>query len=618
LGRVPALIVEVLAANVAFVAVALTLGEFVLRLLEAAVGGSPRAPSLSRLGTTVLAGFGTIALAGIVLAAVHLFRWQAFVVCGTAIVVLGRRALVEYGRWGSRFVARLPRAGAFVIVAAAVAVIVFAVQWLAALAPPVAYDELAYHLPEAHALADTHTLHLTLGSNRTGTGLYGNLPTLAETLYGIALTIRGAALVHVLHLTMLAAFVLLTAGFVRTLWGTRAAALAVIGLSLYPELVQNAITGYVDAAATAFEAGGAFLLVLWAVRGDRRDAAAGTLLLGFAAGVKYTTLPTLLMAGALVAVLSFRQRTWRLPLTLGAIALVAAGYWYGKNLVRFGNPLYPFAFGHPGITDALYKGWLQSIHQFGHRSARAFVDTPAVFASTPSIAAFLAFVLAPFSLLARGSRKAAALLLVYVLAYTTYWYWYGSSQTRFLTSAVAVAIVLGAAALGAARSRLALVGVIAVALAACVAQEARGRTFNTNVRGALSTWLDSSQARYALGLESTSAYLHHHFSCQVDAVDVLARRRLRGAVALWYLAPTMVYPRDNRVAPIHVDGATPASVREELRRQGFRYAFTQGSPVSQLSPYPVVQQVLSESRPFWRLRDCTLYRLALGSRTAPG
>jgi hypothetical protein len=618
LTRVPTLIVEVLAANVAFVGVAVALGECVIRLVEAAVGGSRRPPSLTRLGTALLAGFGTCAVASIILAAVHLFRWQAFTVCGLAVVVLGRRVLAGYARASIRFASRLPSAGVLVGVATVVALIVLGAQWLAALAPPVAYDELAYHLPEAHALADTHALHLTLGSDRTGTGLYGNLPTLTETIYGIALTIRGAALVHVLHLSMLAAFVLLAAGVARTLWGGRAAALGVIGITLYPELVGNAITGYIDAAATAFEAGGALLVVLWAVRGKRGDAASGALLLGFAAGVKYTTLPTILMAGALVAVLSFRQRTWRLPLTLTAIALVACGYWYGKNLVRFGNPLYPFAFGHPGITDALYRGWLQSIHQFGERSISAFLNTPARFASTGSILSFLAFVFAPFALVARGSRQAAGLLLTYIVLYTTYWYWYGSSQTRFLTSAVVIAIVLAGAAVGAAPSRPTLVVVLAIGLVACLGQEARSHSFNTNVRGAVSAWLDSSQARYALGLQSTSAYLRHYFSCQVDAVDVLAKRRLRGAVALWYLAPTMVYPRFNRVGPIHVDGATPESVREELRRQGFRYAFTQGSAVSQLSPYPAVQKVLSESRPFWRQEDCTLYRLALGSHTARG
>jgi hypothetical protein len=613
--RVPALIVEVLATNAAFVTVALALGEAVLRLLEDLVGRLPRAPSLTRLGTAILAGFGTIAMAGIVLASIHMFRWEAFVVCGGVIIVLGWRTLVDYGRWSKRFLAGLPRAGVFVILGAAVAVIVFGAQWLAALAPPVAYDELAYHLPEAHVLADTHTLHLTLGSNRTGTGIYGNLPTLAETLYGVALTIRGAALVHVLHLSMLAAFVLLMAGVVRTLWGVRAAALAAAGIALYPELVGEAITGYIDAAGTAFEVGGALLLILWAVRGERGNAAAGSLLLGFAAAIKYTTLPTLLMAGVLVAVLSLRRRTWRFPLTLAGIVLVACGYWYGKNLVRFGNPLYPFAFGHPGITDALYQGWLTSIHHFGARTwtrtMSGFLDVPSDFDQTASVVPFAAFAAAPFSLAARGSRRGAALLIGYALAYTTYWYWLGSNQTRFLMPAIVVTIVLAAVAFGAARSALWVGAVALAALALAFSDHERHHSFGFDLRGTVATWLDTSQARYALGFETTSVYLHHWFGCQVDAVDFLARRRLSGAVALWYLAPTMDFPRDNRVAPIHVDGATAASVRYALRQQGVRYALTNGNALEKLSPYPAVKKVLSESRPFWRYQGCTLYRLAL-------
>jgi hypothetical protein len=612
---VPALIVEVLAANVAFVVVGLALGEVVVRLAEVAVGGSRRPPSLTRLGTALLAGFGTCALAGIVLGACHLFRWQAFAVCSLVVVVLGRHVLAEYARASTRFVSRLPSAGAVVSAAVLVAVVVLGAHWLAALAPSVAYDELAYHLPEARMLAETHALHLTLASNRTGTGLYGNLPTLAETLYGVALTLRGAALVHVLHLSVLAAFVLLAAGVTRMLWGTRAAALAVIGISLYPELIGNAITGYIDAAGTAFEVGGVLLLVLWAVRGERGDAAAGALLLGFAAGVKYTSLPTLSVAVALVAVLSFRQRILRLPLTLAGIVLVACGYWYGKNLVRFGNPLYPFAFGHPGITDALYQGWLASIHHFGSpkwpRTLTGFLDTPSHFDQTASVAPFGAFAAAPFSLAARGSRRAAAFLIAYALAYATYWYWLGSSQTRFLMSAIVVAIILAAVAVGAARGPLWIGAVAVAALALAYSDHDRHHSFGFDVRGMAATWLDTSQARYALGFESASQYLHRYFGCQVDAVDLLARHRLRGGVALWYLAPTMVYPRANRVAPIHVDGATAASVRFELRRQDLRYALTQGNTLRQLSPYPAVQRVLSESQPLWRYQACTLYRLAL-------
>lgn len=601
----PGLVAEALCANAAFAAVALALGEEILRRVEAAVGASSGKPSLRRLGAALLAGFGASACAGIVLAAVGLFRWEAFAVCGLAVVALGRRRLAAYGRAGARFLGRTPRAGPVVLGASLVAAVVGVSQWLAALAPPEATDELAYHLPEARTLADGHTLHLMLGTDR----IYGNLPTLAETLYGEALAIQGTALVHALHLSILVAFMLLAAGVVRTLWGARAAALATAGIALYSDLLYNATTGYVDAAATSFEAGGVLLLALWLVRGDDAAAGAGALLLGFAAGVKYTALASVLLAAILAAAVVRRRRSRRLALALPALALAGCAYWYGKNLVRFGNPVFPFAFGHPGVSDATYRYFVGSVEAFGPRTLTRFLWVPTRFASDASATAFLGFALAPLAPVARGPWRAAALLLAYVAAYTTYWFWLGSHQLRFLSSAVVVAIVLAAVAVGAARGAagLAAATVLAAALAGVAQLHTQG--FNLHVRGAVAAWLDSSKARYALGLETRSAYLHRYFGCQVDAVETLAARRLAGAVALWDLDPPPDYPRRNRLEPMNVTATTPAGVRAELRARGVRFALAQGRPVTELSSNPAARSVLAAARPFWRLGDCTLYRL---------
>jgi hypothetical protein len=606
---VPALIVEVLAANLAFAAVALAIGEPTLRLVEAAVGARSGKPSLQRLGAALLAGFGSFALAGVVLAAMHLFRWQAFAICGAAAVAASRHHIEAYTRSGAAFLARARRADGLVLGATAVAIVVGAAQWLASLAPPEATDELAYHLPEARTLADTHTLHFMLGSDR----IYGNLPTLAETLYGEALTVRGTSLVHALHLSLVVAFVLLAGGVVRDLWGSRCAALATAGIALYPDLLGNSVTGYVDAGATSFEAGSVLLFVAWVVRRRAADAAAAALLLGFALGVKYTALPTAALAALLVGAVAVRGRRWRLASALAAITLTACGYWYGKSLVRFGNPVFPFAFGHPGVTDATYAYFVSTVHAFGPRTMHAFAAIPSRFASDASATAYLGLVFAPLALLARGPWRAAALLLVYVAAYTTYWFWLGSHQTRFLMSAVVIAIVLGAVAAGAARGVAGLALVATVAAASVAFAHLHGRHFDRDVRGAISTWLDTTKSRYALGLESRSAYLHHYFGCQVDAVDFLARRHLEGAVGLWELAPPPDYPRHNRLEPLHVTATTPAAVRVQLREEGFEFLLGSGSSAAGLSSNPAARPILAAARPFWHEGDCTLFNLELGA-----
>ncbi|HSX21932.1 MAG TPA: hypothetical protein VLE97_04060 [Gaiellaceae bacterium] len=592
----PLLILESLAANIGFVVVALALGEPVLRLAERVIGAETRPPSLIRFGTALLVGFGACAYAGVVLGAVHLFRWQAFVVVGVLAVVFARSILVGYAR-----AFRWPRSDVVILLASAIGLVVAVAQWLAALAPSEATDELAYHLPEAHTLADGHVLHLALGTDR----IFGNLPTLVETLYGEALTIRGTALAHLLHLSILFAFVLLAVGVVRALWGGRAAALAGAGILLYSDLLYNATTAYVDAAEASFEAGAVLLLVLWFVRRDPAHAAGGALLVGLALSVKYNAL----VVAALGALLIASAKDRRLFIGLCGIVVVTCGYWYGKNLVQFGNPIYPLVFGHPGVSDATYSYFVRNIHSFGPRTLLNFVEIPTRFAGDANITALLGFAIAPLALFARGPRRAAVLLLVYVVVYATYWFWVATHQTRFLYAAVVITIVLAAAALGAVRGVAGLAAATVLALALGIGAQHKTNAFNLHLRSAADSVLDTPKARYTLGLESRSAYLHRYFGCQVDAVNELAARGLRGAVALWDLSPNPGYPRANELEPIKVTAATTAGVRAQLHGRGIRFALTQGMPVEQLSSNPAARPILRAAKRFWHTGDCTLYRL---------
>jgi hypothetical protein len=597
------LIVEVLAANVAFAAVALGLGDAVLAGAERWTRVERRPPSLERAGVAVLVGFGACAYVGLLLAAVGLFRVEAFAVCGAATFVLSRRRLAAYLR-GAGAVTRARR-DPIVLACLAGAVVVAGAQWLAALAPPEATDELAYHLPEARTLADGHVLRLMLGHDH----IYGNLPALVETLYGEALTVRGTALAHVLHLSLLFAFLLVTAGVVRRLWGSRSAALAVLGVLLYGDLTYNATTAYVDAAASAFEVGAVLFAAAWLAERHDGDAVAAVLLAGLALAVKYTSVVSAAAVVLVVAVPLFHGRRYAQLGRLAALGLAGCVYWYGKNLVRFGNPVFPFALGHPGVSDATYRYFVQTAQDFGHRTATGFARIPLRFASDASATVFLGFALSPFALAARGPRRAAAFLLAYVVAYSACWYWLESSQTRFLMSAALAATVLGAVALGAARGARGLVVVSAASIALIAAAQLDTNGFNLHVRDAARSWLGTQKAAYAVGLESTHHYLERYFGCQVDAVDTLAAKRLAGNVALWDLSPPPDYPRRNRLEPMNVTATTPAGVAAQLRARGIRFALAQGQPVEELSTNPAARPLLRRAVPFWRRGDCTLYRL---------
>ncbi|HEY8316278.1 MAG TPA: hypothetical protein VIG35_05385 [Gaiellaceae bacterium] len=599
------LILGELVANVSVVLVALAVGELVLRPCTSLVGARTQPPSIQRLGAAMLAGLGTCGLVGIPLAAMHLFRWEAFAVGGVVAVGLARAQLSPYARRLAGVPRRLRTAGPLVLACTGIAVIVGVANWLAALAPPVQDDELRYHLAEARSLAYTHSLHLALGHDQ----IYGNLPTLLETLYGEALTIDGVPLTHLVHLTLAASLIVLAAGVAKRLWGVRAAGLTVAALALYAEFIDISITGLIDSGEAAFEAGAVLLLALWAVEREDELAVGAALLIGYALATKYTALPMAALAAILVATICIRERAWRLATGLAGIAVVGCAYWYGKNLIRFGNPVYPLFLGHPHVSASDYDRFLRLVHAFGPRKMSAFLLVPSRFSNYANATAGLGMVIAPLALLARGSRRASALLLTYAAFYTTYWFWLGTHQTRFLMSAVVVTIVLASGAIGAARGPLGVLAVVVVAGTFVVGSRVHLQLFRTAPDTAVRSWLSTDKSGYALGIESTSAFLHHFFGCQVDAVAELDRRRLTGTVGLYELAPPLDFPRHNAVVPLRLDATTPAGVRAELAGDGFRFLLSPGRSPLGLSSNPAAKPVLAAAQPFWHRGGCWLLRL---------
>jgi hypothetical protein len=537
---------------------------------------------------------------------VRLFTPAALAVAAAAALVLGRGTLAAYARWGHAGLATPRGRDRLALGGSVLALAMLAGQWLAALAPPEGYDEIAYHLPEARTLAATHALPLTLGTDR----IYGNLPGLMETLYGEALAIKGPELAHALHLSVLAGFLLLAGATVRSLWGARAGVLAVVLLLVDHNLLYNATTAYVDAAAVSFEVGAVLCVVLWLVHGERRDVAAAALLLGFALSVKYTTLATGALLAVPVAVRLVRGRELALAGRLAAVAGATAGFWYLKNLVRFGNPVYPLYLGHEGIPADTYRYFLGRVEQFGPRTARGFVRVPWRFAQLADLPSFLALQLAPLALLVRRARTASALLLGYAVAYALYWYWFGSHQVRFLEPAVVVALLLVAVAVaaGGARTRIALV---LLAVAAVGLAQARTHGFSASQAPAVvRSWFGDPKARFALGLDSRATYFRRYFGCEVDALRFLDARGERGAVGV-LVGDRGGYYTD-RFVPLASTARTPAAAARELRAAEIRFLLARGGArPAALSTNPPLRTVLAhEARPLWQSDDCALFRLS--------
>jgi hypothetical protein len=597
---VPGLILRTLGELVAFAACAFAVGSLLVtglaRLARVSVDATP---SVRGAALRVLAGFGGVGYAAVVLALVHALRWWVLMLLGAAMLLAARRDLRAYAK-----ALRRPERDRVALTGFALAGAMAIGELLAALAPPEAYDELAYHLPVARAIGSSHAAHQLLHAS----DIYGNLPSLGESLYAAALAIDGIALAHAVHLAVFLAFVALAAAIVRERCGARWGSLAAIALLAYPHLTYNATTAYVDAAATAFELGGLLLVLRWVARDDPLDLLSASLLLGLALSVKYTSLFTVAFSGLVVAVTVVRRRgDPRLLATSGLVVVLTCAFWYAKNLIRFGNPVWPFYLGHRNIDAHTYTVFVNGVHAFGPRTLHAFVEVPWRLAGDASVVPFLALSLVALALFARPARPLAA----FSVAFATYWFWIATHQVRFLLTGVAASILAVTIALATGgRSLRTAFGV--AALVAIVVVQTHLHPFSiAAARGALAAQAGSPKAKYALGLESRSAFLRRYFGCEADAVAFLDAHPALSPALMRQTALEPWFGRTVHFGKLPLDAGTRARAARALVDGGFKAALVRASEsgtfATDKDASVVVQRRL---RRIWHEGDCTIYRVA--------
>lgn len=204
---------------------------------------------------------------------------------------------------------------------------------VSALAPPVGWDALAYHLaiPKIY-LRQGKVLELPWL-------LHSHWPHLMELLYTLPMSLgreTGAAL---LHGSLCAALVLTVLRLGRAEGGGSAGWAAAALLSAQPVLLEVAAEPHADGAVTLFHLLACVLLWRWSKAGGRGLLAAAGLCSGLAAACK---LQGLALTGALLLWLLWdKQRRKGAPAFLLWAALPAAP-WYLKTWLFAGNPLWPF------------------------------------------------------------------------------------------------------------------------------------------------------------------------------------------------------------------------------------------------------------------------------------
>lgn len=310
---------------------------------------------------------GTVGIAGILLQSLAPAVLLAVAGAWLAVALIGarlHRAPVRWRERSARGVAALLSALAEPPVAIAAGLIVVTLAWRAFLAfrlPLVDYDGWSYHM----VIVDVWFQHsaLTLVPHRPWTAGYPSVQELVTT-WLVAFT-GTDSLAGLTSLVPIPAAIATTAGLARSFGANRSwALLAGLLFGMTPALVVLTGTSYVDAASITVVTA-TWWLGLRVIRGERDRSAA--LLLGIAGGLAAGTkganvllvAPILAVAGLVIARDLFVRRAGGDPpaVVIGRLAVLVVPFlllgasWYIKNLVAYGNPMYPFRFGPlPGVT----------------------------------------------------------------------------------------------------------------------------------------------------------------------------------------------------------------------------------------------------------------------------
>jgi hypothetical protein len=298
-----------------------------------------------------------------------------------------------------------------------------AIAWSAWLLrhPALGHDMILYHVPEALTwIQNGHPGSIEPIVDALPVGAY---PLTHEVLlsWGMGIS-RGFAFVSLLSIALTALLATATWSGLRRLGvGRTASTLAAAALVLLPATIASQSGGgSLDPAATAWLCACAALCA-GAWRGRVALVCPAVTAAGLAAGTKTTALPlALVLVGTPLFAFRRSLRSVIRPLAAAtAAALIVGGYWYARDLVLHGSPLWPFKAApwgdpRPALYDAADVTFLERPGRTLSRLGDYYVHH---FAG--GIALLVGAFVAPLLAWRREVIAAAAVTLVSLLLWAT-------------------------------------------------------------------------------------------------------------------------------------------------------------------------------------------------------
>lgn len=247
------------------------------------------------------------------------------------------------------------------------------------LLPPSGWDECSYHLPGVQRLLETgkDTFYPDI--------IFCNTPRNAEMLFLWPASWSNLSASRFVNFFAFIMAIISTARLGALFFSPKVGWLGAAVLAAVGHLQWTSTHAYVDTWVMFFILAGVLSLAEGFKEGNTKKIVLAGVMMGGAAGTKFTALPAIITLVISLAILwvGIRKHTKTIPWKFLVIALLAAivvaGPWYIRNYLWFGNPVFPF-------LDSLFpagKGF------FGAYSNELTYDPGNIFASL-SISHYLA------------------------------------------------------------------------------------------------------------------------------------------------------------------------------------------------------------------------------------
>jgi hypothetical protein len=539
---------------------------------------------VEQIGAGLLIGIGIVAYASLIVGFAGFFKKETLLIIIIGSLLISSKQILPLAKSLISHLKNLVQEYKHNLVALAaivLCIITLGSLYLTAMQPPYTSDELHYHLPEVKQIVETQKIDLKFG----GHPFYGNIPKLMEIVFAIGSTLSSYQLSHALNFMVFLGFIVVVFGFVIKYYGVKTASFSILLLSWFDDLTWNATSGFIDAATTSFEISALLFILDWTVKKSRLSFFISAALIGIAASMKYSPLPTATFILGIIVFDTLRNNQKNISKILKnlipyiLIALLFGGFWYIKNLIILENPFYPLYFGHRGYDEAQFKSLVDAIHEFGPKTFAYFFKSTIHFLTTNGFFVFISIYIFPTILFIRNGNKFKYTLFLYVLTYTLYWFFFATHQIRFLSTALVVSIIILSIITSKIKYRyFVVIAAIVMSIALYYSNFVRHIDFGAVWNGFWNTKFHYVERQYGLGNISEREYLKRQFGCQYSVIKYLEDNNLKGSVidnwSVWFAPSVSFYATGNTFRSYAAPKDLPTNkILNDVERQQIKYIY---------------------------------------------